>query len=130
MYSRIHAVPAKRRALFLFRRAEAAVWEAYFELRLSRPLPPGQTAFTVTSTCPAAVNDNFFYIVVMTDTGQARRFLGLGSYFTPILDEEYGIIWYFPAKIGVKQVLGRPWKLFLGLFEAFRDDLDRCRMPR
>eukprot|EP00913_Durusdinium_trenchii_P031380 g29380.t1 len=44
--------------------------EAYFELRLSRPLPPGQTAFTVTSTCPAAVNDNYFYIVVMTGAGQ------------------------------------------------------------
>ncbi|CAK9016535.1 unnamed protein product [Durusdinium trenchii] len=44
--------------------------QAYFELRLSRPLPPGQTAFTVTSTCPAAVNDNYFYIVVMTGAGQ------------------------------------------------------------
>lgn len=26
----------------------------------------------VTSTCPAAVNDNYFYIVVMTATGQVR----------------------------------------------------------
>jgi len=44
--------------------------QGYFELSLNRPLPPGQTAFTVTSTCPAAVNDNYFYIVVMTATGQ------------------------------------------------------------
>lgn len=44
--------------------------EGYFELRLNRPLPPGQTAFTVTSTCPAAVNDNYFYIVVLTAAGQ------------------------------------------------------------
>lgn len=46
------------------------IQEGYFELRLDRPLPPGQQAFTVTSTCPAAVNDNVFYIIILTPTGQ------------------------------------------------------------
>ena len=73
------------------------VQQGYFELRLDRPLPPGQQAFTaralqtqreftneaadaattllsqVTSTCPAAVNDNVFYIIILTPTGQAER---------------------------------------------------------
>ncbi|CAJ1414885.1 unnamed protein product [Effrenium voratum] len=46
------------------------IQQGYFELRLTRPLPPGQQAFAVTSTCPAAVNDNYFYIVILTDRGQ------------------------------------------------------------
>jgi len=37
----------------------------YFELLMTRPLPPGQQAFAVTSTCPNAVNEaNTFFIVV------------------------------------------------------------------
>lgn len=46
--------------------------QGYFELLLSAPLPPGQQAFAVTSTCPASVQDNTFYIVVFTSTGEVQ----------------------------------------------------------
>eukprot|EP00933_Yihiella_yeosuensis_P016417 TRINITY_DN1403_c1_g1_i1.p1 TRINITY_DN1403_c1_g1~~TRINITY_DN1403_c1_g1_i1.p1 ORF type:complete len:1672 (+),score=277.91 TRINITY_DN1403_c1_g1_i1:210-5018(+) len=46
--------------------------EGYFELQLTRPLPPGQQAFAVTSTCPSKVPDNEFYIIVMTSAGQVQ----------------------------------------------------------
>eukprot|EP00930_Biecheleria_cincta_P038971 TRINITY_DN26793_c0_g1_i2.p1 TRINITY_DN26793_c0_g1~~TRINITY_DN26793_c0_g1_i2.p1 ORF type:complete len:2370 (+),score=328.03 TRINITY_DN26793_c0_g1_i2:2584-9693(+) len=46
--------------------------EGYFELKLDRPLPPGQQAFAVTSTCPSAVENNFFYIIVSDEFGQVQ----------------------------------------------------------
>jgi len=46
--------------------------EGYFDLKLTRPLPPGQQAFAVTSTCPSAVDNNYFYIVVRSAAGQVQ----------------------------------------------------------
>ncbi|CAE8736426.1 unnamed protein product, partial [Polarella glacialis] len=44
--------------------------EGFFQLTLSRPLPPGQQAFAVESTCPTTVINNQFYIIVMTNQNQ------------------------------------------------------------
>jgi len=46
--------------------------EGYFQLTLSRPLPPGQQAFAVRSTVPSSVPDNNFYIMVLAPTGEVR----------------------------------------------------------